>query len=74
MVLTIIILWLALGALAVFFIYCCSCVSNGPDRAFTDDAEAGTPLAVRLRIMSQTREARSHATGFARPASRLHRS
>jgi hypothetical protein len=37
MVLTILIGWLALAALAVFFVYCCSRVSNGERRELSDD-------------------------------------
>jgi hypothetical protein len=37
MVLTILIAWIALGALAVLFMYCCSRVSNGPRRGLMDD-------------------------------------
>jgi len=43
MVLTIFIVWLALAALAVFFVYCCSRVSNGATRALTDDDFAVQP-------------------------------
>ena len=43
MVLTILLGWLALGALAVFFVYCCSRVSNGATRALTDDDFAAQP-------------------------------
>ncbi len=37
MVLTIFIAWMALGVLAVLFNYCCSLVSNGPERTLEDD-------------------------------------
>jgi hypothetical protein len=38
MVLLIVLLtWVALCAAAVFFVYCCSRVSNGPTREFMDD-------------------------------------
>ena len=37
MVLTILIGWLALAALAVFFVSCCSRVSNGERRELSDD-------------------------------------
>jgi hypothetical protein len=36
-VLTIILIWIALCAVAVFFVYCCSRVSNGPGRELTED-------------------------------------
>ena len=46
MILTILMGWLALGALAVFFVYCCSCVSNGERRDLNDgDFAAETPGA-----------------------------
>ena len=37
MVLKILITWIALGALAVLFMYCCSRVSNGPRGDLGDD-------------------------------------
>jgi len=43
MVLTILMGWLALAALAVFFIYCCSRVSNGERRELSDDDFAAEP-------------------------------
>ena len=46
MLLTIFIAWLALAALAVFFMYCCSRVSNGATPALTDETDddfAGPP-------------------------------
>ena len=49
MVLTILLGWLALGALAVFFVYCCSRVSNGERRELTDDDFASQPSGPRGR-------------------------
>jgi len=49
MVLTILIGWLALAALAAFFIYCCSFVSNGKRRELTDDDFAAEPPGPRGR-------------------------
>jgi hypothetical protein len=43
MVLMIFLAWIALGALAVLFVYCCSRVSNGP-RDLADD-DWTSPLA-----------------------------
>lgn len=37
MILTIFVVWLALAALAAFFLYCCSRVSNGPIRERDND-------------------------------------
>jgi hypothetical protein len=37
MVLTIFVVWLVLAALAVFFMYCCSRVSEGPRRENRDN-------------------------------------
>jgi hypothetical protein len=37
MVLDILLVWMALAALAVLFMYCCSRVSNGPRRDLTVD-------------------------------------
>jgi hypothetical protein len=37
MALTILIAWPGLAVLAVLFIYCCSCVSDGARRELTDD-------------------------------------
>ena len=53
MILTILMGWLALGALAVFFVYCCSCVSNGERRELSDDdfpAEPPGPLGSGARV------------------------
>jgi hypothetical protein len=44
MVLTILIGWVALAALAALFLYCCSRVSNGERRVLTDDDFAAEPL------------------------------
>ena len=53
MVLTILIGWLALAALATLFVYCCSCVSNGKRSELTDDdfaAESPAPLDTGARV------------------------
>jgi hypothetical protein len=44
MVLTIFVVWLILAALAAFFVYCCSRVSNGPRQERRgDEFEAEAP-------------------------------
>jgi hypothetical protein len=43
MVLQLFIAWIALGVLAVLFMYCCSLVSNGPRREFEDDGFTPEP-------------------------------
>ena len=43
MVLTILMGWLALGALAVFFVYCCSRVSNGERNELANDDFVAEP-------------------------------
>jgi hypothetical protein len=53
MVLTIFIAWLALAALAVFFVYCCSRVSNGAPPA--DDDFTAQPRQVDAAAVSQPR-------------------
>ena len=40
MILTVFLIWLALAALAVFFMYCCSRVSNGRRRTSRNDESA----------------------------------
>jgi hypothetical protein len=75
MVLTILIAWIALGALAVFFVYCCSRVSNGPRRELADDeytddpasASAARSAEARLR---DSRESYSAPTGSTTPRMR----
>ena len=43
MVLTILLAWLALAAIAALFVYCCSVVSNGARRELVDDDFAAEP-------------------------------
>jgi hypothetical protein len=74
MILTVFILWVALGALAVFFVYCCSRVSNGSERDLrNDDLEERAPepeaLAVaRQRLISRERGVPPHGRVFAKRA------
>ena len=44
MVLHILIAWIALGAVAVLFMYCCSRVSNGPREVLDDDDFSTGPI------------------------------
>jgi len=55
MVLTIFIAWLALAALAVFFVYCCSRVSNGAPPAPADDDFMAQPRQLDTAAVSQPR-------------------
>jgi len=45
MVLTILLAWLVLAALAAVFLYCCSRVSEGPTGELADDDFAAEPAA-----------------------------
>jgi hypothetical protein len=52
MVLTIFVVWLVLAALAVFFMYCCSRVSEGPRRKNRDSGPTGK---APIRVTAATR-------------------
>jgi hypothetical protein len=55
MVLKIFVIWMALGVLAVLFVYCCSRVSNGRERELTDDEYEFDPEAVDAMTSNEAR-------------------